>query len=132
MARAVASKEANGMGRRPGPGDGERPGDGGQGNEGRFRFLAVSCEGGAETFAGLWEKTDGYFRSAGIDNPVFADPRGITRRSVAERLKEPALGLPTSVLIDRDGKIAGVWQGYTPHTVSDIEASIRELLVSAR
>lgn len=126
MADAVASKEANGMGRRAGQGHG------GQDHGGRFRFLPVSCEGRAETFAGLWEKTHGYFRSAGIDNPVFADPRGITRRSVAERLRQPALGLPTSILIDRDGTIAGVWQGYTPETVSGIEASIRKLLVSAR
>ena len=125
MARAVASEEADGRGRRAGQGDRE------QGEGGRFRFLPVSCEGGAETFAGLWHKTDAFFRSAGIDSPVFADPRGITRRSVAERLKQSDLGLPTTILIDRDGTIAGVWQGYTPHTVSGIEASVRELLAVA-
>ena len=95
-----------------------------------FRFVPVSCEGQPDTFEGLWDKTSQYFVSQGLTSPAYADPRGVTRRSVAERLAQPSLYFPTSILIDARGKIAGVWEGYTPETVSQIEGAVRTLLKS--
>jgi thiol-disulfide isomerase/thioredoxin len=98
----------------------------------RFRFLSVSCEGGPnETFEGLWEATNDYFQSEGIDGDAFADPQGITRRSVAERLERNAMFYPTTLVIGVEGKIAGVWEGYTPEAVSQMESLIRRLLQEA-
>lgn len=93
-----------------------------------FRFLPVTCEGQPETFDNLWAETAGYFRRTGVESPAYADPRGLTRRSTAERLDQPSLYYPTSVLIDTQGNIAGVWEGYRPDTVEEIETTLRGLL----
>ena len=57
-----------------------------------------------------------------------ADPNGVTRRSAAERLEQSSIFYPTSILVGSDGKIAGVWLGYTPDSVTQIESSIEQLL----
>lgn len=98
-------------------------------NRHEFQFVSVSCEGSQnETFRGLMQETLHYFDSQEIQSFAFADPRGITRRSAAERLEQNALYYPTSLVIDSDGKIAGVWQGYTPEAVHQMDDLISELL----
>ena len=95
----------------------------------QFRFLPVSCEGGqGETFDGLWRKTYEYFASEEIDSFAFADPRGITRRSAAERLERSSMFYPTSILVGVDGRIVGVWEGYTPDSVEQMEIMISRLV----
>lgn len=92
-------------------------------------FLPVSCEGTpGETLENLREKTREFFEAAGIDSPILADPRGVTRRSAAERLEQSSLFFPTSILIDAEGRIVGVWEGYAPEGVEQIEAEIKRLL----
>lgn len=94
-----------------------------------FLFVSISCEGDRyETFDGLRQKTDDYFASEGIEGFAFADARGVTRRSVAERLERNSMFYPTSILVGPDGKIAGVWEGYTPGSVDQIESQIKRLL----
>ncbi|MGB7325142.1 MAG: TlpA disulfide reductase family protein [Rubripirellula sp.] len=94
-----------------------------------FRFLPVSCESGAgETMGGLAEKTNQYFARESITSPKLADPRGITRQSAAERLEQPSLYYPTSMLIGPDGTIVGVWEGYTPEAVDQIAEASKKLL----
>ncbi len=97
-----------------------------------FRFVSVSCEGGqGETFDGLWKKTDDYFASEGIDGSAFADPQGITRRSAAERLEQNAMYYPTTIVVGVDGTIVGVWEGYSPDAVGQMESLIDRLLASS-
>jgi len=97
-----------------------------------FRFVSVSCEGGqGETFDGLWKKTDDYFASEGIDGSAFADPQGITRRSAAERLEQNAMYYPTTIVVGADGTIVGVWEGYSPDAVGQMESLIDRLLASS-
>jgi hypothetical protein len=91
--------------------------------------VSVSCEGGrGETFNDLRKKTSDYFLSEGIDGPAFADPQGITRRSTAERLERGSMSYPTSLVIGPDGQIAGVWEGYAPGAVDQMESLIERLL----
>lgn len=99
------------------------------GDTGQFVFIPVSCESvGGETFEGLWSKTKTYFDSRGIDGVAYADPRGMTRRSIAERLERDSLYFPTSLLIDEAGTIVGVWEGVASSTLSEIEAAVTELV----
>lgn len=98
-------------------------------NASPFVFLPVSCEAhGGETFEGLRDKTDRYFDVEGFAFPCYADPRGLTRRSVAQRLQCDSMVYPTSVLIGADGRITGVWEGYTPASVDQMESLINRLL----
>lgn len=98
-----------------------------------FRFVSISCEGvQGETFAGLWQKTSDYFASAGIDGSAFADPQGITRRSTAARLEQNAMYYPTTMVVDADGRIVGVWEGYSPDAVGQMATLIERLLAATR
>jgi thiol-disulfide isomerase/thioredoxin len=93
-----------------------------------FQFIPVACQGKSrETFEGLWEKTSTFFESEGIKSVAFADPLGITQRSMVQRLEQPSLYYPTSVLIGRDGKIAGVWEGYSKTAIAEITAMAESL-----
>ena len=97
-------------------------------NEGQLRFLSVSCESGPhETFESLWGKTQNYFEGAEIQSTAYADPRGLTRRSICERLERERMFYPTSIVIDAEGAIAGVWEGYTPSSVYEIKKTIDRL-----
>lgn len=97
-----------------------------------FEFISISCEGGAdETYRGLWQKTSGYFQSEGIEGVAFADPQGVSRRSAADRVERPSLFYPTTILVGPGGKIAGVWEGYSPDSVSQMGALATQLMNSS-
>lgn len=94
-----------------------------------FQFVSVSCEASQnETFQGRMRETLKYFDAHGIESFAFADLLGITRRSAAERLEQNSLYYPTSLVIDSHGNIDGVWQGYTPDAVHQMENLISQLL----
>ncbi|MFG0261084.1 MAG: TlpA family protein disulfide reductase [Novipirellula sp. JB048] len=94
-----------------------------------FEFISISCEGGsAETIEGLAEKTREYLASIAAPTDVFADPRGTTRMNVAERLEKPNMYFPTTILVDRQGTIRGVWEGYSPSGVEQMKVEIERWL----
>ena len=94
-----------------------------------FGFISISCEGSSsETIEGLASKTAEFLQSGNMEETAYADPKGVTRRSLAERLELSSIFYPTSILIGGDGKIVGVWLGYTPESVPEIEAQIRQRL----
>jgi thiol-disulfide isomerase/thioredoxin len=98
-----------------------------------FVFLPVSCEAhGGETFASLLANTEHYYDSQQLVLPCLADPRGVTRRSVAQRLEADTMLYPTSLVIDGDGRIAGVWEGYAPSSVKQMKTLIDHLLKSTK
>ena len=98
-----------------------------------FQFVPISCEGGrGETFEGLWQKTSLFFDSESIQSPAYADPRGVTRMSLADRFDQPSLYYPTSVLVGPDEKIAGVWEGYTETGIEEIAACVSRFIPEAR
>ena len=97
----------------------------------RFQFLPVSCAAGrGEMIEDLWNQTEEYLTSNLLDRLAFADPQGITRRSAAERMQQYEIYYPTSILIDHEGSIAGIWEGYAPESVGQI-ADITGQLIAA-
>ena len=96
-----------------------------------FEFISISCESGpGETYEGLWQKTNDYFQSEGIAGDAFADPQGISRRSAADRLERRSMFYPTTILVGPDGRIEGVWEGYSPESVDQM-GSLTESLIGA-
>jgi len=94
-----------------------------------FRLLAVSCEGGNETLAQLREQTRQYLSSKKLDLPTYADPDGSARQAVGMALGELDIpGYPTTVLLDRDGIVRGVWVGYESGTELDMRREIEAQL----
>jgi cytochrome c biogenesis protein CcmG, thiol:disulfide interchange protein DsbE len=98
-------------------------------SEPRFRFVSVSCGGGGgEDFATLQEQTASYYQSIGAgDLETFADLSGQTRHAVSQQLNESVV-YPTTLLIDADQRIAGVWLGYSPAGVSEMRQAAERLL----
>lgn len=96
-------------------------------NERDFRLLAVSCgQGVKENFAQLQTDTAAYLTETGLTLPCYTDPNNVTRMAVDEAIGFS--GYPTTLLLDRKGAIQGVWTGYRPGAVADMERMIDRLL----
>jgi thiol-disulfide isomerase/thioredoxin len=98
----------------------------------RFRFIPVSCgPGGAEVDAEqLREETEAYLGKLETNLDVYSDPGGGTTLSLVNSAKLSRFGYPTTVLLDQDGTIQGLWQGYRAGLEDDMEAAIKALLKS--
>jgi thiol-disulfide isomerase/thioredoxin len=95
----------------------------------RFQFLPVSCESHPlEPNDTLLQKTQDYFDQADIESYAYCDPNGRTRQSVAKRLERDGMYYPTTMLIQQDGSIAGVWEGFNEGGVDQMHEAIRYLL----
>ncbi|TWU37318.1 Thiol:disulfide interchange protein TlpA [Novipirellula artificiosorum] len=95
----------------------------------QFEFVSISCESGSsETYDHLKQKTYEFLNKIQASTEVYADPYGVTRSSAAERMQQSAMYFPTSMLVDQEGIIRGVWQGYAPEAVAEMEAAVMRLL----
>ncbi len=97
--------------------------------EPQFRFVTVSSGGGAvEDYDSLRSQTARYYETiAAGDLETFADIDAMTQQATAEALGE-SMAYPTTVLIDDQRRIAGVWRGYTPAGVEQMRQRVKELL----
>jgi hypothetical protein len=97
----------------------------------QFTFLSVAC--GTWVYPSLdamRAETLKYRDQAKLSFPIYVDPNFTTRTRLEAAVgKEPqTLGYPTTVLIDQQGLIAGVWEGYSPGVPVQIAASIDRLV----
>jgi thiol-disulfide isomerase/thioredoxin len=91
-----------------------------------FRLLAVSCPAGAgESLDELRQQTQEFLASKKLELPTYADPGASTQQSVAMTLGDlENFGLPTTLLLDRQGIIRAVWIGYD----SGVEVDMRQAI----
>ena len=92
-----------------------------------FRLLAVSCgQSAKEDFRLLRENTRAVLAEKNVDLPTYADPGGVSRSAV-----EQAVGLggyPTTLIIDRRGRIRRAWTGFRPGVETEMQQLIIQLL----
>ncbi len=98
-----------------------------------LQFISVSCESEpSATFEGLQANTRKYYEKIAAGNlPTYADARGVTRHNVTMAFEEPSIVYPTTLIIDTNQRIAGVWQGYRESSLTEMETLIDDLLESA-
>ncbi len=98
----------------------------------RFRFVPVVCgPGGAEVPAEqLQTTTAAYLAKLETELDVYRDPGSGIRVSLMKSAQLPGFVFPTTILLDRDGTIAGLWEGYAPNLETEMEAAIKALLNS--
>ena len=89
-----------------------------------FRLLAVSC--GDEEPDLLRANTAATLQYLKVDVPTYADPDRVTRTAYGRVAN--FRGFPTTVLLDRDGVIRAVWEGYHPGAVAEMETLVKRLL----
>ena len=92
-----------------------------------FRLLAVSCgQSAKEDFRLLRENTRAVLEEKNVDLATYADPGGVSRSAV-----EQAVGLsgyPTTLIIDRRGRIRRAWTGFQPGVETEMQQLIVRLL----
>jgi cytochrome c biogenesis protein CcmG/thiol:disulfide interchange protein DsbE len=92
-----------------------------------FRFLAVSCGEGADTELGeLRSETLAFLKAREVTLPMYADQHASSRRELMRMLEPEGFGYPTTLVIDRQGTIRGMWQG--PINLSEARALVQQLL----
>lgn len=64
-------------------------------------------------------KVSKFAEKFGMNYPIVLD----SQMAVAERYK--IVGIPTSILVNSEGKVLGVYHAYTKKLVSDVEAAIK-------
>lgn len=92
-----------------------------------FRLLAVSCAmGGPEDAASLRGPTVATLRRLHVDMPTWIDPGQRTRRALdaLERFR----GYPTTLVLDHQGVVRGLWAGADTGTPGEIEQLVGRLL----
>lgn len=96
----------------------------------KLQFVSVSCESGpGETFTGIQQKTRKYYEKIGaVGLPTFVDASGNTRQTVAQAIGNGSMAYPTTIIIDAEQRIAGVWQGYSEASLREMESLVNRLL----
>ena len=79
-----------------------------------FLFLSVSSSGMDREQVEFRDQTGEFMRQHVVGMPTYNDPEGANRQALAMLLGRPAIGFPTTVLLDRTGIIRAIWQGYSP------------------
>ncbi|HQU42070.1 MAG: hypothetical protein B7Z73_09055 [Planctomycetia bacterium 21-64-5] len=99
-------------------------------NDDRCRVLAVSCgSGGPDPVSDLPElhmNTQQLLESMHLELPSYADPDGRTRRAVAQAVGFD--GYPTTLVVDAQGVVRGIWTGYGPGVEKEIATLVATLL----
>lgn len=94
-----------------------------------FQLLAVSCPADRDgKLAELREDTESFLRQNGFELPIYADPQAQTRLALQELIGASSFSYPTTVVLDREGIIRGMWVGYRPGDERDVEALVEKVL----
>ena len=97
-----------------------------------FRFISVSCGTGGPDLdtERLRTVTEAYLAKLETDLEVYSDRDASARLQLVESARLSGFSYPTTVLLDRDGNIHRLWQGYRWGIESEMETAIRDLLES--
>jgi thiol-disulfide isomerase/thioredoxin len=100
-----------------------------------FSFISVSCGPGAiasdgfqEDIEDLQSKTLVFLNYSEIELPAQVDRFGSTRLAIQIVSELESFLYPTTVVLDRDEIIRGVWHGFEPGMEDDIESLLWKLL----
>ncbi len=76
-------------------------------------IVSVSCSSGPEyDLQTLHDETVAFMSAHSATMPTYSDPTAMTRQQIAMILPNGSMGYPTTLLIDREGKIFKVLDGY--------------------
>lgn len=97
------------------------------GKNDQFRFVSVSCSADGND-VNLVAQTNAFLKQQAADLPVHRDPQFATGRALLELNKEPGFAFPTTILLDQEGVIRGLWIGYREGIAKEMRQGIDELL----
>lgn len=95
-----------------------------------FMLLSVACtEDGSQDSNQLRRGINRLLRTGKIEMVTYTDPGGVSR-SALDQVLGPG-GLPTTLILDRRGRIRAVWIGFRPGVESQMQQLVADLLAEA-
>lgn len=99
--------------------------------EPQFRYISVACAASFdEPETTLRDDTRAYLDWLKQQPPIHVDRDAVLRRRLASAAKFEDFAYPTTVLLDGQGAIRGVWVGYHSGEEENMLAAVTELLAS--
>lgn len=93
------------------------------------QFISVSSTQGPEyDLEGLAQATKSFLEHYQAEIPTYADPAGLSRVQAAMLLPDGSLPYPCTLVLDRNGVVAGVWVGFEPGGMGEVAQKVRSLL----
>jgi thiol-disulfide isomerase/thioredoxin len=77
-----------------------------------FQFLSVSASGQMGDDTAMLPSTAEFLQSHQADFPTYRDPDAVSRRELVTQARLDGFGFPTTVILDRQGNIRGLWVGF--------------------
>lgn len=97
------------------------------GDQSAFRLFSVACNRlTGENRRTLRHRARTLLNRQGIELPIHADLNGTSRAAIGELTGRSSY--PTTLVIDRLGRIRGVWIGFGPDEQAAVEQTIAQLL----
>ena len=95
----------------------------------RVQFVSISSSSGPEyDLEQLRRQTQAFVAPLAVDIPTYADPAALTRERIAWLLPRGSLGYPTTLLVDEQGIIVHLLEGYYPGDMDKLGAEIQRRL----
>lgn len=100
--------------------------------EPRFQLLSVACTSAPEeSEQALMKDTQEYLDWLGQSPPIYVDRGAKFRLCLMSHAKLEDFAYPTTVLLDGEGSIRGVWIGYYSGEEKIIEGVVHDLLAAS-
>jgi thiol-disulfide isomerase/thioredoxin len=95
-----------------------------------FRLYAVSCgqQVADENPNDLRRATQRFLESNQVTLPAYADQNRASRHAMTVALDLEDFAYPTTLVLDRQGKVRGLWIGYAPGSEREMRSLIQDLL----
>jgi len=93
-----------------------------------FQLLSVSSNPDPSDERGLAESTKSFLMQQRAEFPTYRDPGGQSTRALAHSAGLQQFGYPTTVVLDRNALIRGVWIGFRPGDERGMQQLIERVL----
>lgn len=92
-------------------------------------IVSVSCSQGPEYHLDeLQRQTETFMSAFDTSIPTYSDPAAMTRQQLSLILPNGSMGYPTTLLVDREGKILELLEGYLPGDMEKLSLSVEQRL----
>lgn len=96
--------------------------------EADFQFVSIASNPNPLDQTGLLESTQEFMQARRADFPTYRDLGGATTAAVQRTAQLENFAFPTTLLLDRQGVIRGLWTGFRPGDERHVRQAIQRAL----
>lgn len=94
-----------------------------------INVISISCSAGPEyNIESLRQNTQVFMQQFDSTLPTYVDSAAMTRGQIALLLPNGTMGYPTTLLVDQEGKIVKVLEGYAEGDMQQLKTEIQQML----